>query len=61
MKSLALLIFFTCADTIVYDLATLINAWFLNHENFDEIILRSFLINILAISWTNEEKESFSI
>lgn len=53
--------FFTCADTIVYDLATLINAWFLNHENFDENYFKIFFNKYFSfISWTNEEKESFN-
>ena len=62
MKSLALLtFFFTCTDTIVYDLATLINAWFLNHENFDENYFKIFFNKYFSfISWTNEEKESFN-
>ena len=53
--------FFTCTDTVVYDLATLINAWFFNYEKFDE---KNFIIffnhYFEPITWSNEEKESFN-
>ena len=53
--------FFTCTDTIVYDLATLINAWFFNDEKFNENYFRNFFNKYFSfISWTNEEKESFN-
>ena len=53
--------FFTCTDTIVYDFATLINAWFINYENFDEKYFKIFFNQYFgSISWTNEEKESFN-
>ena len=53
--------FFTCTDTIVYDFATLINAWFLNYENFDEKYFKIFFNQYFgSISWTNKEKESFN-
>ena len=53
--------FFTCSDTIVYDLATLVNAWFLHYENFNENYFKIFFDQYCdSISWTNEEKESFN-
>ena len=42
-------------------MATLINAWFLNHENFDENYFKIFFNQYFNfISWTNKEKESFN-
>jgi homoserine kinase type II len=53
--------FFTCTDTIVYDLATLINAWFFNYEKFDENNFKTFFNQYFdSIAWTNEEKENFN-
>ena len=53
--------FFTCTDTIVYDLATLINAWFFNYEKFDENNFKIFFNEYLNfITWSNEEKENFN-
>ena len=53
--------FFTCTDTIVYDLATLINAWFFNYEKFDENNFKTFFNQYFdSIVWTNEEKENFN-
>jgi len=53
--------FFTCTDTIVYDLATLINAWFFNYEKFDENNFKIFFNEYFdSIAWTNEEKENFN-
>ena len=53
--------FFTCTDTIVYDLATLINAWFFNYEKFDENNFKIFFNEYLNfINWSNEEKENFN-
>ncbi len=50
--------FFTCSDSIVYDLATLINAWFFKNNNFDENNFSLFIKNYLEqINWKNEEKE----
>lgn len=53
--------FFTCTDTIVYDLATLINAWFFNYEKFDENNFKIFFNEYFnSITWSNEEKENFN-
>jgi len=53
--------FFTCTDTIVYDLATLINAWFFNYEKFDENNFKIFFNEYFNfITWSNEEKENFN-
>ena len=53
--------FFTCTYTIVYDLATLINAWFFNYEKFDENNFKIFFNEYLNfITWSNEEKENFN-
>ncbi|MDB2565033.1 homoserine kinase [Alphaproteobacteria bacterium] len=53
--------FFTCSDTIVYDLATLINAWFFNLNGFDEHHFQIFYNHYFdSISWTNEEKENLN-
>ena len=50
--------FFTCSDTIVYDLATLINAWFFKFSDFDEHHFQMFFNHYFdSITWTNEEKE----
>ena len=50
--------FFTCSDTIVYDLATLINAWFFKYSDFDEHHFQIFFNHYFdSISWTTEEKE----
>ena len=50
--------FFTCSDTIVYDLATLINAWFFKFSDFDEHHFQIFFNHYFdSITWTNEEKE----
>ena len=53
--------FFTCTDTIVYDLATLINAWFFNYEKFDENNFKIFFNEYFdSIIWSNEERENFN-
>ena len=50
--------FFTCSDTIVYDLATLINAWFFKYSDFDEHHFQIFFNHYFdSISWRTEEKE----
>tara|TARA_Y100000996_G_scaffold279960_2_gene220831 strand:- start:6 stop:944 length:939 start_codon:yes stop_codon:yes gene_type:complete len=50
--------FFTCSDSIVYDLATFINAWFFKNNNFDESNFSLFMTNYLnQIDWNNEEKD----
>ena len=49
--------FFTCSDTIVYDLATLINAWFYEDGQFDEYHFKIFFNQYFeSISWSDEEK-----
>ena len=53
--------FFTCNDTIVYDLATLINAWFYKYIEFDEHHFQVFFSHYLNLTpWTQEEKENFN-
>ena len=42
-------------------MATLVNAWFLDYEKFDENYSKIFFKKYFdLISWTNEEKESFN-
>jgi len=54
--------FFTCSDTIVYDLSTLINAWFYNYNHFDEHHFQIFFNHYFdSITWTNEEKENLNL
>jgi homoserine kinase type II len=49
--------FFTCSDTIVYDLATLINAWFYDGGQFDEYHFKIFFNQYFdSISWSDDEK-----
>ena len=52
--------FFTCQDTVVYDLSTLINSWFF-HQDFEEgnciIFLNNYLNNT---NLTKNEKEYFN-
>ena len=53
--------FFTCSDTIVYDLATLINAWFYDGGQFDEHHFKIFFNQYFeSTSWSNEEKNYFN-
>ena len=50
--------FFTCSDSIVYDLATFINAWFFENNNFDENNFRLFMVSYLRqMEWEDEEKK----
>ena len=53
--------FFSCTDTVIYDLATLANAWFFQGNKFVEdnylIFIKSYLQNFKL---TNEEKDSFN-
>ena len=53
--------FFSCTDTVIYDLATFANAWFFQGNKFVEdnylIFIKSYLQNFKL---TNEEKDSFN-
>jgi len=53
--------FFTCNDSIVYDFATLTNAWFFDYQNFDEKDFSLFFNNyFLRIKWNELEKNNFN-
>jgi homoserine kinase type II len=53
--------FFTCSDSIVYDLATLVNAWFFKGSLFSEIEFQIFIKKYLElIKWEDKEKELFN-
>ena len=52
--------FFTCYDTVIYDLSTLINSWFFTNK-FDESNCKIFLNNYFDITnLSNDEKNSFN-
>ncbi|MDB4233725.1 homoserine kinase [Alphaproteobacteria bacterium] len=53
--------FFTCNDTIIYDLSTLINSWFFI-DKFSEENCKQFLNNYLnKINLSKNEKENFNL
>ena len=53
--------FFTCTDSVIYDLSTLINAWFFKQEVFFENEFQLFFKNYLdSISLNQTEKEYFN-
>ena len=53
--------FFSCTDTIIYDLATFVNAWFFSKNKFIEENYVSFLRSYKeSIELTPEEKNNFN-
>ena len=53
--------FFTCSDSIVYDLATLVNAWFFSENLFSEMDFQLFIKKYFElIKWEDEEKKLFN-
>ena len=53
--------FFSCTDTIIYDLATFVNAWFFSENKFIEENYVSFLRSYKeSIELTPEEKSNFN-
>ena len=53
--------FFTCSDSIVYDLATLVNAWFFNGKFFYEKDFQLFIKKYFElIKWEDKEKKLFN-
>ncbi len=53
--------FFSCTDTIIYDLATFVNAWFFSKNKFIEENYVSFLRSYKeGIELTTEEKSNFN-
>ncbi len=53
--------FFSCTDTIIYDLATFVNAWFFSENKFIEENYVSFLRSYKeSIELTPEEKSHFN-
>ncbi len=53
--------FFSCTDTIIYDLATFVNAWFFSKNKFIEENYVSFLRSYKeSIELTTEEKSNFN-
>ncbi len=53
--------FFSCTDTIIYDLATFVNAWFFSENKFIEENYVSFLRSYKeSIELTTEEKSHFN-
>ncbi len=53
--------FFSCTDTIIYDLATFVNAWFFSKNKFIEENYVSFLKSYKeGIELTTEEKSNFN-
>ncbi len=53
--------FFSCTDTIIYDLATFVNAWFFSENKFIEENYVSFLRSYKeSIELTPEEKNHFN-
>ncbi len=53
--------FFSCTDTIIYDLATFVNAWFFSKNKFIEESYVSFLRSYKeSIELTTEEKSNFN-
>ena len=53
--------FFTCSDSIVYDMATLVNAWFFNGESFFENDFQLFIKRYFElIKWEDREKKLFN-
>ena len=53
--------FFTCNDSIVYDLATLINAWFFDTQKFDEKDFNIFFKEYFSITeWNDSEKNNLN-
>jgi len=53
--------FFTCSDNIVYDFSTLINAWFFDHQNFDEKNFNLFFDKYFSfIDWSEIEKNNLN-
>ncbi len=53
--------FFSCTDTIIYDLATFVNAWFFSKNKFIEENYVSFLKSYKeSIELTTEEKSNFN-
>ncbi len=53
--------FFSCTDTIIYDLATFVNAWFFSENKFIEENYLSFLRSYKeSIELTPEEKSHFN-
>ena len=48
-------------DSIVYDFATLINAWFFDYQNFDENKFHTFFGKYFSlIEWNELEKNNFN-
>ncbi len=53
--------FFSCTDTIIYDLATFVNAWFFSKNKFIEENYVNFLRSYKeSIELTTEEKSNFN-
>jgi homoserine kinase type II len=53
--------FFSCTDTVIYDLATFVNAWFFEENKFDEYSYINFLKSYqLNFELTIEEKDNFN-
>ena len=53
--------FFTCNDSIVYDLATLINAWFFDEQSFDEKDFILFFKKYFSyMEWDDLEKNNLN-
>lgn len=54
--------FFTCSDSIVYDLATLVNAWFFDGKKFYEKEFNIFINKYLELmKWEDQEKINFNL
>ena len=51
--------FFTCTDSIAYDLATLINAWFFQNEVFLESDFKSYFKTYMNHSILNSDEKKF--
>ena len=53
--------FFSCTDTIIYDLATFVNAWFFSENKFDEKNYEEFLRSYQqSFELMGEEKNNFN-
>ncbi len=53
--------FFTCNDSVVYDFATLVNAWFFNYQEFDEENFNLFFNRYFSlIDWDKLEKDNLN-
>ena len=51
--------FFACTDSIAYDLATLINAWFFQQEGFLENDFKTYFNSYLNYSILNSDEKKF--